>query len=174
MALALLWLSNGWTITVTTLGGCLRLGSLAVTLLLTAVYVAFFIIEVVYRDPAAAYAPHEGNLSRGGIVPLRIVLGMWFATNVRRILNGKDITCREQRQGARSFYRVLLASGTLWFVSLPAWHGLCALLPPWQRHKAMTALLATSNWLSTAMPESNVGASRRLHNRMLTGAGARR
>lgn len=146
MALGLLWLSEGWTVTVANLAGCSRLLHLMVMFVLTAVYVAFFVVEVTYRDPAASYAPHEGVLSRGGLVPLRIILACWFAFNVLRMLNGNDTMSRERRQSTRSFYRLLLVTGTLWFVSLPAWHLVCLGVPPYARHKVMSALLFLSNW----------------------------
>ena len=113
MTLALLWTSNGWAVTVSNLTGCSRLLHLVVSVVLAAVYVGIFVVEVAVRDPAASYAPHESLINRTGLLPLRILLGLWYVRNVRRMLVGSNLRDREQREGTRSFYWLMLFAGTL-------------------------------------------------------------
>ena len=151
LTLALLWISKGYTITVTHLKPCARVRQLAATGVLLLLYVVAFVVEVSVRDPAAAYAPHEALAARL-LIPLRVVLAVWFARNVCRTLHAEHaLPSADARAGARAFYRVLLVAGVAWLLSLPLWHALAAVLPPYVRHRAMVGAVAGSNLLLLAL-----------------------
>lgn len=160
LTLALLWISKGYTITVTHLKPLERVVQLTVTFVLIVLYATAFVIDFATRDAAdapEAYAPHEAMAARL-LIPLRSLLAIWFVRNVLRTMRAeRELVKAAQpadsraRASARTFYRLILVAGVLWFLSVPLWHAVTLALPHYTRRRAFDIASACSNILILAV-----------------------
>ena len=99
LTVALLWISKGYTVTVTQLRLRTRIKQGVVSVLLVTLYTSMLLADIVQRDVAAAWAAHESMPARL-LVAVRLLLALWFTRNVRRIMR-VEATARSSMSGGR-------------------------------------------------------------------------
>ena len=144
LTLTILLVSKGWMVSRARLKRKTRMLQGAVTFVLTGVYAAIFLLEMLGRDPAATYHKYESDAARV-LAVLRVLIAIWFIWCVHRSYK------RDGRPEARRFYSCLLAVGGLWLLSLPLFTLIATWLPSHLRLRMFTILLHTTTFLTLVL-----------------------